>query len=96
MGTVIYSRAILYDDMSAVETGVSYDPQYRLRSDDCSYVEIRGVGDPVHVNVEHIHQLIEWLAEVRSIDLEARNSRARLVARQTTPTDADRGEVDHG
>lgn len=72
MANVIYSRAILYNDASGIETGVSFDPTYRLGEDDKSYVAIEGVGDGVKVCVDHIEHLIEWLQSVAELDAEYR------------------------
>lgn len=72
---IIYSRAILYKDDSGIETGVSFDPTYRLCSENQSYVNIHGVGDDGYgssVRVDHIPHLIEWLHEVAALDREFR------------------------
>lgn len=71
-GNVIYSRALLYEDCSGIETGVEYDPTLRLGGDDKSYVRIKGVGDDVAVRVDHIPVLIDWLSKARAIDLAYR------------------------
>ncbi len=67
MKNVIYSRAHLYSDGSGIETSVSFDPTYRLCEPDQQYVEIRGVGDPVHVRVDHINDLVVWLLEIQKL-----------------------------
>lgn len=73
---IIFSRAILYSDCSGVETGVEFDPTYRLgRDDDASYVHVKGVGDAIPVRVAHIPQIIEWLQGVAELDEEFRASR---------------------
>lgn len=72
MRTVVFSRALLYSDAST-ETGVEFDPLYRLgRDNDDSYVRIEGVGEPTHVRVDHIPQLIEWLQQVSTLDVQYR------------------------
>jgi hypothetical protein len=76
-GLVTYSRAILYDDASGIETGVSFDPAYRLGKDDKSYVRIKGVGEDVAVRVDHIDALIEWLRDVQAADRMHRHERAK-------------------
>ena len=65
---IIYSRAILYSDASGTETGVTFDPTYRIEHEDQSYVEVQGVGGAISVRVDHIPHLIKWLREVEALD----------------------------
>lgn len=65
----IYSRGLLYSDGIGVETGVAFDPTYRLGKDDQRYVSITGVGsEDLHVRVDHLGHLIEWLRDVQAAD----------------------------
>lgn len=73
-----FSRAVLYQDSADIETGVSFDPTYRL-CDDRSYFEIKGVGEPATVRVDHIPLLIEWLQSIAVADEE---HRARATGEQ--------------
>ncbi len=73
---VTFSRAILYDDGSGIETGVEFAPTLRLGRDDLSYVEIKGVGEGTHVRVDHIPALIEMLQGAAAADEEYRAARA--------------------
>ena len=75
---IIFSRAILYSDCSGVETGVEFDPTYRLgRDNDVSYVHLKGVGEHIPVRVDHIPQLIEWLQGVQELDEDFRDNLRR-------------------
>src|SRR3546814_20452401 len=49
MKNVIFSRALLYDDGSGIETGVSFDPTLRLADADHQYVRI----NEAYVRVDH-------------------------------------------
>jgi hypothetical protein len=65
----IYSRAVLYSDGGSIETGVAFDPTYRLGDDDQAYFHIKGVGsEELSVRVDHIPYLIEWLQDVAAAD----------------------------
>lgn len=78
----VYSRGLLYSDGSGIETGVAFDPTYRLGKDDQSYVEIKGVGcegGEIHVRVDHLEHLIEWLKDVRSADWQYRHAVAEGI-----------------
>ena len=78
MSTTIYSRAVLYADGSDIETGVSFDPTYRLGDDHQSYVKIKGAGSgDISVRVDHIHLLKQWLDEAVVADLDYRKLQAR-------------------
>lgn len=63
MKNVIYSRALLYSDGSGIETGIAFDPTYRLDNAGHQYVHIK--GEPIRL--DHIDDLIDWLREVQSL-----------------------------
>lgn len=63
MKNVVYSRAILYSDGSGIETGVAFDPTYRLNDAGDKYVHVQ--GQPVRL--DHVDHLIDWLREVQSL-----------------------------
>jgi hypothetical protein len=66
------SRETVYEDGSGPRCRVSYDSGYRLGDDDCSFVQIHGVGGEVHVHMKDVSMMIEALQEAQTLDRQVR------------------------
>lgn len=77
----IFNRALLYEDQSGTEAGVSFDPTYTLGHEGERYIRIEGVGDATYIPLQHLSWLIARLQELDGV-VDDHDARMRVAAEQ--------------